>query len=52
MFRLPPGPTGFCTDCLTGDYPVPVQLGMDKLYLERRDTTEPVTARNGTLPVV
>ncbi len=46
------GPTGFCTGCLTGDYPVPVQLGMDKLYLERRDTTEPVTARNGQLPVV
>lgn len=26
---------GFCTGCLTGRYPVPVQLGMDKLYLER-----------------
>jgi len=26
---------GFCTGCLTGSYPVPVQLGMDKLVLER-----------------
>jgi amidophosphoribosyltransferase len=26
---------GFCTGCLTGDYPVPVQLAMDKLVLER-----------------
>jgi len=26
---------GFCTGCLTGAYPVPVQLGMDKLLLER-----------------
>lgn len=26
---------GFCTGCLTGTYPVPVQLGMDKLVLER-----------------
>lgn len=25
---------GFCTGCLTGTYPVPVQLGMDKLILE------------------
>jgi amidophosphoribosyltransferase len=25
---------GFCTGCLTGIYPVPVQLGMDKLVLE------------------
>jgi amidophosphoribosyltransferase len=25
---------GFCTGCLTGNYPVPVQLGMDKLVLE------------------
>ena len=26
---------GFCVGCLTGSYPVPVQLGMDKLVLER-----------------
>lgn len=26
---------GFCTGCLTGHYPVPVQLEMDKLLLER-----------------
>ena len=26
---------GFCTGCLTGRYPVPVQLGLDKLVLER-----------------
>ena len=29
--------TGFCTGCLTGDYPVPVQLEMDKLLLERAE---------------
>jgi amidophosphoribosyltransferase len=29
---------GFCTGCLTGKYPIPVQLEMDidKLVLERR----------------
>lgn len=27
--------SGFCTGCLTGRYPVPVQLGLDKLVLER-----------------
>jgi len=27
--------SGFCTGCLTGNYPVPVQLEMDKLVLER-----------------
>jgi amidophosphoribosyltransferase len=26
---------GFCTGCLTGHYPVPVQLEMDKLVLEK-----------------
>ena len=26
---------GFCTGCLTGKYPVNVQIGMDKLILER-----------------
>lgn len=26
---------GFCTGCLTGNYPIPVQLEMDKLILER-----------------
>jgi amidophosphoribosyltransferase len=29
------GDNGFCTGCLTGNYPVPVQLEMDKLVLER-----------------
>jgi amidophosphoribosyltransferase len=24
----------FCTACFTGDYPIPVQLEMDKLALE------------------
>ena len=28
---------GFCTGCLTGEYPVPVQLEMDKLLLERAE---------------
>jgi amidophosphoribosyltransferase len=27
--------SGFCTGCLTRQYPVPVQLEMDKLILER-----------------
>ena len=27
--------SGFCTGCLTGNYPVNVQIGMDKLVLER-----------------
>ena len=26
---------GFCTGCLTGHYPVNVQMGLDKLVLER-----------------
>jgi len=26
--------SGFCTACFTGDYPIPVQLEMDKLVLE------------------
>jgi amidophosphoribosyltransferase len=26
---------GFCHACFTGDYPIPVQLEMDKLELER-----------------
>lgn len=32
---------GFCTGCLTGSYPVPVQLemAMDKLILEREAVT-------------
>lgn len=29
---------GFCTGCLTGNYPVPVQLEMDKLVLEQVST--------------
>jgi amidophosphoribosyltransferase len=24
----------FCLSCFTGDYPIPVQMGMDKLALE------------------
>ena len=28
----------FCAACFTGDYPIPVQLGMDKLALEATDT--------------
>jgi amidophosphoribosyltransferase len=29
------GRNSFCTGCLTGEYPVPVQMEMDKLSLER-----------------
>ena len=48
------GKSGFCTGCLTGDYPVPVQLGMDKLLLERprsgeRPETPSPTAANREL---
>jgi len=25
----------FCLACFTGDYPIPVQMGMDKLALEK-----------------
>lgn len=32
---------GFCTGCLTGTYPVPVQLGLDKLSLEATEPSEP-----------
>ena len=28
---------GFCSACFTGDYPIPVQLEMDKLLLERTE---------------
>lgn len=38
------GHSNFCTGCLTGDYPVPVQLGMDKLYLEPKQQTPPAAA--------
>jgi amidophosphoribosyltransferase len=31
--------TGFCTGCLTGKYPVPVQLEMDKLVLEQTNSS-------------
>jgi amidophosphoribosyltransferase len=37
----------FCTACFTGDYPMPVQLQMDKLVFERmgrRAKREPVAA--------
>jgi len=37
----------FCTACFTGDYPMPVQLQMDKLVFERlgrRGKREPVVA--------
>jgi amidophosphoribosyltransferase len=30
----------FCLACLTGDYPIPVQMGMDKLALERTPEEE------------
>jgi amidophosphoribosyltransferase len=29
----------FCKACFTGDYPIPVQLQMDKLALETRSAT-------------
>jgi amidophosphoribosyltransferase len=36
----------FCTACLTGNYPVPVQLEMDKLALETSNLkAEPVRSR-------
>lgn len=43
----------FCTACLTGEYPVPVQLQMDKLSLERevrpaRPRGAPVAAAAGS----
>jgi amidophosphoribosyltransferase len=34
-----------CLACLTGDYPIPVQLEMDKLALETLPTTESVTSK-------
>jgi amidophosphoribosyltransferase len=34
-----------CLACLTGDYPIPVQLEMDKLALESLPTTEPVPSK-------
>jgi amidophosphoribosyltransferase len=37
----------FCTACFTGDYPMPVQLQMDKLVFERR----PVRAGEKPEPV-
>ena len=33
---------GFCTACLTGDYPVPVQLELDKLALESGWAQDPL----------
>ncbi len=46
------GHTGFCTGCLTGDYPVPVQLGMDKLYLERPAQSRlPMASSGNRVPV-
>jgi amidophosphoribosyltransferase len=32
----------FCLACFTGDYPIPVQMGMDKLALETLPEKEPV----------
>jgi len=32
----------FCTACFTGDYPIPVQLEMDKLQLEAMPPTSSV----------
>ena len=34
-----------CLACLTGDYPIPVQLEMDKLALETLPTTESLTSK-------
>ncbi|MBI4180371.1 MAG: amidophosphoribosyltransferase [Chloroflexi bacterium] len=31
----------FCLACFTGDYPIPVQIGMDKLALESMPTAQP-----------
>lgn len=31
-----------CLACFTGEYPVPVQLGMDKLVLERSSASQPI----------
>ena len=31
---------GFCTACLSGNYPVPVQLELDKLALEVGESTK------------
>ncbi|HVC30811.1 MAG TPA: amidophosphoribosyltransferase, partial [Steroidobacteraceae bacterium] len=36
---------GFCTACFTGDYPIPVQLELDKLSLER-SADEPIPLVN------
>ncbi|MDD5509624.1 MAG: amidophosphoribosyltransferase [Dehalococcoidales bacterium] len=33
----------FCAACFTGDYPIPVQLGMDKLALETKDAARQVS---------
>jgi amidophosphoribosyltransferase len=32
----------FCLACFTGDYPIPVQIGMDKLALETMPEEEPI----------
>ena len=32
--------TGYCNACFTGEYPIPVQLQMDKLALERPSTSQ------------
>lgn len=43
---------GFCTGCFTGNYPVPVQLGMDKLLLEQgrgRKSEQPDLTREPVL---
>ena len=46
--------SSFCTACFTGDYPMPVQLQMDKLVFERRSkqapTPEPVTSVSSREP--
>ena len=34
----------FCMACFTGDYPIPVQLQMDKLALENKNTSVSLTA--------
>jgi amidophosphoribosyltransferase len=37
----------FCLACFTGDYPIPVQLEMDKLALETVGAARDVDACNG-----
>jgi amidophosphoribosyltransferase len=38
----------FCLACFTGDYPIPIQLEMDKLALETQIASQQVTVYDGT----